>query len=621
MKQAALSFLGFVLALSAFYGLSYASFSSGICLVLSHAVALAYLLRSSLFAVVPFGVLSFITTFNWSRTFFRLVLVEDQRLFFCIFSVVCTLVCPLLLTRLVCPRIVKSPLIYALFLVLGDTLCMHLVQMGGYSSLSLHLVQYKMAARAVVPWFGITGITLLAGLAASGIASLTLPHALTLKAHVLIPAASVKDGHKRREIRRLVLASLVLALLCFASEARSALMLSNTREDLRQEPIPTVRVAGVVVRRFGAPIMNYMRAVAQPLPRDDLPLLERRTQARGNEACTSRMPPATRKQFSGQELVMEEDRHVKPLDAVFDQTAKAAQLDAKFVVWSENGADTFRYPEGRKGTYKEELFSHTILLERAAHEAREHKVYLVVAYHEHVVDPEDNTTLLHSASRLAVFRPDGSHALTYTKRDLMPHRDEHIVSGACLEPDAETPVLDTAYGRVAFLFGYELAFPDRAAELARKRVDFVIAPTWDAADMGHAPAGMSALRAMEGGFSLFRVAAWGLSAAHDCFGVQRSAMDYLAYPLTEDERAAERSHNIAMLAYTFEPPPWHSPILVLAELPAQRDALRAAPVTQEWFALACLALAALVVLLASVAHVAKSFVRKPSQENTQRKTQ
>lgn len=172
-------------------------------------------------------------------------------------------------------------------------------------------------------------------------------------------------------------------------------------------------------------------------------------------------------------------------DQMLAQTRQAAQAGAQVIVWSETAAPTLEADK-------------PALLQRVAALARAEGVYVDAAIG---VPFERNETYL--------FSPTGAELWHYQKN--------HPVPG--LEPVApvtnDPPVIDTPVGRLSNVICFDGDFP----ALTRVPADIMLLPGWDWPAMGYTHTmKMARLRAIENGYSLFRVDYDGTSGAFDPYG-------------------------------------------------------------------------------------------------------
>lgn len=179
-------------------------------------------------------------------------------------------------------------------------------------------------------------------------------------------------------------------------------------------------------------------------------------------------------------------------EELFANTRQAARAGAKIVVWSENAA--VLRAEDRPA-----------LLAEAAALARQEHIYLNIA--ENVLFLSDRTQLID---------PTGSVLWTYDKA--------HPISGmeTYVPGNARVPVVQTPWGRLANVICYDADFP----AMMRVDADIMLVPGGDWPQIGRVHTlKMASLRAIENGYSLFRVDYNGLSAAFDNQGRVVSTQD------------------------------------------------------------------------------------------------
>lgn len=190
------------------------------------------------------------------------------------------------------------------------------------------------------------------------------------------------------------------------------------------------------------------------------------------------------------------------------RTARAAELGASFVVWSE--AATLVSPQ------REPAF-----LDRVAAVAREQGVSVVAAYG--VIPPAVEG---HGDSKFenkyVWLRPDGTVAETYYKHHPVP--GEGSVPGT-----APLRAIETADGRMAGAICYDYDFPRMAQTHAELDAGMVVLPGLDWRGMRRRHSFMARVRAIEGGFSLLRSVNDAVSLGVDGYGhIRASRSDFAA---------------------------------------------------------------------------------------------
>ena len=115
----------------------------------------------------------------------------------------------------------------------------------------------------------------------------------------------------------------------------------------------------------------------------------------------------------------------------------------------------------------------------------------------------------------AVFiSPDGELLSEYTKHRLTPPEAATHIRGE--EP---VPVVETPYGNIATIICNDAVFPDFVRrQVGGRGVDILLVPAWDFRYAEHIWSYFQAFRAIENGFSMFRMAREGLTLAVDYQG-------------------------------------------------------------------------------------------------------
>ncbi|MFC5182602.1 nitrilase-related carbon-nitrogen hydrolase [Actinomadura harenae] len=181
-------------------------------------------------------------------------------------------------------------------------------------------------------------------------------------------------------------------------------------------------------------------------------------------------------------------------------TRREATAGAKIVVWPEN-ALSVRESDERAA------------IDAARAEARRDGVYLDIGLNVFGATAphfgKDETLLL---------GPDGAVLWTYQKAHPIPG-SETFKPG-----DGHVPVVDTPYGRLANVICYDADYP----AMMRVRADIVLVPSHDWREYGEVHTSKAALRAVEGGYALFRQDGQGASGVFDRQGRTLASADTFA---------------------------------------------------------------------------------------------
>ncbi|GHE05225.1 apolipoprotein N-acyltransferase [Streptomyces alanosinicus] len=187
-------------------------------------------------------------------------------------------------------------------------------------------------------------------------------------------------------------------------------------------------------------------------------------------------------------------------DDLLAATRREAAAGAKIVIWPENAVRTQEAQE-----------SAAIAAARA--QARRSGVYLEIG-----VRVYSTTAPAHGRDEALLIDPHGTVLWTYQKAHPIPG-SERFTPG-----DGQVPVVRTPYGRLANVICYDADFPD----LMRTRADIMLVPAHDWKEYGAAHTDKAVLAAVEGGYSLIRQDAEGVSAAYDGQGHVLATADYFA---------------------------------------------------------------------------------------------
>ncbi|MEV5571646.1 nitrilase-related carbon-nitrogen hydrolase [Spirillospora sp. NPDC052269] len=168
-------------------------------------------------------------------------------------------------------------------------------------------------------------------------------------------------------------------------------------------------------------------------------------------------------------------------------TRREATAGAKIIVWPENAVSVRESDE--RGA-----------IDAARAEARRDGVYLEIGLNVFGATApsfgKDETLLL---------GPDGAVLWTYQKAHPIPG-SETFKPG-----DGHVPVVNTPYGRLANVICYDADYP----AMMRIRADIVLVPSHDWREYGEAHTRKASLRAIEGGYAVFRQDGQGTSGVFD----------------------------------------------------------------------------------------------------------
>ncbi|MFC9931825.1 nitrilase-related carbon-nitrogen hydrolase [Streptomyces sp. NPDC127190] len=183
---------------------------------------------------------------------------------------------------------------------------------------------------------------------------------------------------------------------------------------------------------------------------------------------------------------------------LLEATRREAAAGAKIVIWPEEAVRTQE--------------SHAPAAIAAAQEqARRSRIYLEIG-----VRVYSTIAPAYGRDEALLIDPHGKVLWTYQKAHPIPG-SEKFTPG-----DGRVPVADTPYGRIANVICYDADFP----AMMRTRTDIMLVPSADWKEYGGAHTAKASLRAIEGGYSLARQDARGVSTAYDNKGHVLATTDY-----------------------------------------------------------------------------------------------
>jgi apolipoprotein N-acyltransferase len=149
--------------------------------------------------------------------------------------------------------------------------------------------------------------------------------------------------------------------------------------------------------------------------------------------------------------------------------------------------------------------------------ARQEGVYLSLGLQ--VLD-EDRS--LPYENKTVFISPEGELLSEYTKQRLTPPEAVTHIRG-----EGPVPVVETPYGNIATIICNDALFPDFVRrQVGGRGVDILLVPAWDFRYAVHIWSYFQTFRAIENGFSMFRVAREGLTLAVDHQGRQLVQSNY-----------------------------------------------------------------------------------------------
>ncbi|WP_079071596.1 nitrilase-related carbon-nitrogen hydrolase [Streptomyces yokosukanensis] len=179
-------------------------------------------------------------------------------------------------------------------------------------------------------------------------------------------------------------------------------------------------------------------------------------------------------------------------------TRREAAAGAKIVIWPEEAVRTQESQE-------------SAALAAARAEARRSGVYLEIGIRVY-----STAAPAYGRDEALLVDPRGTVLWTYQKAHPIPGSERYTPG------DGQVPVVRTPYGRLADVICYDADFP----ALMRTRADIMLVPAHDWKEYGGAHTDKAVLAAVEGGYSLIRQDAEGVSAAYDAEGHVLARADY-----------------------------------------------------------------------------------------------
>ena len=144
-------------------------------------------------------------------------------------------------------------------------------------------------------------------------------------------------------------------------------------------------------------------------------------------------------------------------------------------------------------------------------------VYLLLGF-----QVEDQNQSLAFENKTILIAPDGELITEYLKQRLVPGEMAEYVRG-----ESSAPVVETPFGKIAVLICSDAFFPDLVRrQVGRNSADILLIPAWDFEGAKYFWTYGTAFRAIENGFSLFRLARESVSIAVDYQGRPLVLSDY-----------------------------------------------------------------------------------------------
>jgi apolipoprotein N-acyltransferase len=201
-------------------------------------------------------------------------------------------------------------------------------------------------------------------------------------------------------------------------------------------------------------------------------------------------------------------KHKILIDDLFKKSEIAAKGGAKIISWAE----------ATVMVYKEDV---PAFLERGKQLAIKENIYFVMTYA--AILNTDETLLPEKKlieNTAVIIGPSGDLLSNYIKSIPVPGYEAVISS----KGDGNLPIVDTTYGLLATIICFENDFP--AFNRKAADADIIFDPSGDWIEIDPYHTNMHAFRAIENGYSTFRITASGLSAAYDYQGRTLATMDY-----------------------------------------------------------------------------------------------
>lgn len=188
---------------------------------------------------------------------------------------------------------------------------------------------------------------------------------------------------------------------------------------------------------------------------------------------------------------------------LFRRTEREAAAGARLVAWSETAGRLLKAAEPD-------------FLGRAGRLAREHRIYLAVAYGSFspgATKPLENRVAVIDTTGATIFIADKAHPIVGPESPMVAPGSGRLA------------ILETPFGRVSSVICHDLDFPRLLRQAGRAAAVLVIGPSddWPAITTMHAD--MALVRAVEQGMTLFRPTAGGRSEAVTPFGERLAMLD------------------------------------------------------------------------------------------------
>lgn len=159
------------------------------------------------------------------------------------------------------------------------------------------------------------------------------------------------------------------------------------------------------------------------------------------------------------------------------------------------------------------------LIEKGSKIARENNVYIALSLAS-LLNGKVELGSKYIENKIVFINPKGEVESVFFKNKPVP-----VVEGS-VPGDGQIPVVETSFGRVALSICYDADYPSLMRKASSKGADIMILPSGDWREISPYHAQMAILRAVENGFSLFRMASGATSVAADFNGRILSKTDF-----------------------------------------------------------------------------------------------
>ncbi|HEX5172180.1 MAG TPA: nitrilase-related carbon-nitrogen hydrolase [Cyclobacteriaceae bacterium] len=189
----------------------------------------------------------------------------------------------------------------------------------------------------------------------------------------------------------------------------------------------------------------------------------------------------------------------KKINAYQDSLLAIADKEAKA------GAKLITFSEGLFLTTKSE---ENVLIEKGRKVAEQNKVYLALSVAS-LLPGKIETGSKYMENKIVLLNPEGKTEMTFFKNKPVP-----VVEGS-IPGNGEVPVVKTPFGKVALSICYDADFPRLMRKASIEGADMMILPSGDWREVSPYHGQMAVVRAIENGFSLFRMVSGATSVATD----------------------------------------------------------------------------------------------------------